>query len=522
MLRITREKVNTDIEQQILINLITNTSFISQTCTLINTSLFSSDYISRIAEWCLDYFKQYNQAPNKYIEIIFKEKALDMEVEVRENIGNFLSNLSDKYIENPDVNISYLIDKTKDFFKRKLYAQFLSNLRNIEKGSIEDLEGKIDAEIKQLSIQKPSLFTFSKPLEKINLHSEREESLVLSKDECGKLGNFLGDMRKEWLVSFQAPEKGGKSFMMNEMAFLGLEQNRKVLFISLEMSQYEVEERIYNRLTGAYAESEEINIYPVMDCEHNQNGECNKTCRVNRINIYYNGEKLQYPPPKAFSDYKPCTFCRNHPTEWMDFQPETWFKEIRVPKLTNSLKKKKIKRFKTLYPGCDLVVKSFNAMEATMNDVEQYVTSLENNIGFYPDMIVLDYIDILDCKESGLFGRDKIDYNWKKAKQLAQKKHVLLVTGEQSRRLFGKEVQDVDDASEDKRKNAHIDAKFSINQTKEEKEVETRRLGQLLHRHRKTSNLMLYCLGFLEIGQPVLDCETTFYKPKTKNTNNRR
>ncbi len=523
MMRITREKINTDIEQLILINLITNTSFISQTVSLINPSLFSSNYITIISEWCLSYFKSYNQAPKKQIEIIFKESALNMEIETRDNIADFLSKLSDKYINESEINTSYLIDQTTDFFKRKLYIQFISNieyLKSEDLDNLSNLEENIDNEIKQLTSQKPSLFTFSQPLKEVSLYSKREESLVLSKEKCGELGKFLGDMRKEWLVSFQAPEKGGKSFMMNEMVFLGLEQNKKVLFISLEMGQSEVEERIYNRLTGAYTNTEPVNVYPVMDCYYNQNGECSKTCRNNRINIYYNGEKVKYPPPRQFSGYKPCTFCRNHITEYMDFQPDVWFKECHVKELTNSLKKRKIKRFNTLFPKNDLIVKSFPAMSATMSDIKQYVTSLENNIGFYPDMIVLDYIDILDCDKRGLSSRDKIDYNWKQAKQLAQEKHILLITGEQSRRLFGKEVQDVDDASEDKRKNAHIDAKFSINQTKEENDSEVRRLGQLLHRHRKVSSLMLFCLGFLEIAQPVLDCATIFYKPKTKKTNN--
>lgn len=507
MLNIKREKVDTSIEKRIITGMITNTEFISRIAPLVSENMFS-EYSQTISSWCIDYYNKYNEAPKKQIESIFEEKRCELEVDIEKNISTYLQSLSNNYRVSEKINVEYLADKAEEFFKDKLVNNFAKSIsRKLRAGDLSDIEQDIS------KFQKVSTDTISffQPLKEIgDFKEDGGEDVVLKKKD--KVGKFLGEMRRGWLVSFQAPEKGGKSFILNEMLFRSLMENRKVLFISLEMNNREIQERIYNRLTGkAYKVINPIT-YPVFDCVLNQMGECDKSFKQNRTHIMSGEEILSFPLPLSKQEYQPCTLCRGS----RSFVPAVWYNQAIIPPLSNKVNEDKIKRFNTLYPDSELVTKSFPAFKATPDDIMKYINALENNIGFMPDVFILDYVDILDNTEASFSERGRIDWVWKKMKQMAEEKHILIITAEQSKKLLGKETQTADDNSEDKRKNAHINAKFSINCTLEENEQGVRRIGQLLHRHRKVSAKQLMCLGCLEVSAPIIDCEEIFYINKKK------
>ena len=90
--------------------------------------------------------------------------------------------------------------------------------------------------------------------------------------------------------------------------------------------------------------------------------------------------------------------------------------------------------------------------------------------GWLPDVIVIDYADLLAAESSRTEGRDTINGTWKALRALSQELHGLVVTATQS---------DANSAttglltranfSEDKRKFAHITGMNGLNQNNEEK-----------------------------------------------------
>ena len=512
MLNIKREKIDSSIEKRIITGMVVNTEFLSKVVPLISENMFS-EYSQILSTWCVEYFNQYAKAPGKQIELLFEEKRDQIEESVEKNISSYLQSLSNEYSISKNTDIECLFDRAEVFFEEKKNINFAKTIsRKLRTGDLSDIESDIS------NFQKVStnIISYSQPLKEIGEFKEDggEDVVLKCKD---KFSTFLGEMMKGWIVSFQAAEKGGKSFILNEMIWQGLTNNKKVLSISLEMNEQQTHGRIYNRLTGRANKVINPITYPVFDCMLNQTGECDKSFKQNRIHIMAGEDVMKFPLPSSKQEYQPCTICRGTNS----FVPAVWFNQININPVSNKINKQKMDIFNRLYPKSSLITKSFPAFKATPDDIRKYINSLEFTIGFIPEILVLDYFDILDNSEAKLSERGRVDWVWKMMKQIAEEKHILIISVEQSRKLLGKETQDADDNSEDKRKNAHINAKYAINSTVEENDQGIIRINHILHRHQKISIKQLMCLGCLEVSSPIIDCEEIYYQKKTNKTNNK-
>ena len=89
-----------------------------------------------------------------------------------------------------------------------------------------------------------------------------------------------------------------------------------------------------------------------------------------------------------------------------------------------------------------------------------------------PDVIVIDYADILDMSHKGLEGRDCINQAWKELRALSQYYHCLVITATQTdAAAFDTGLLRRKNFSEDKRKFSHVTGMMGINQTDDEKEM---------------------------------------------------
>lgn len=95
-----------------------------------------------------------------------------------------------------------------------------------------------------------------------------------------------------------------------------------------------------------------------------------------------------------------------------------------------------------------------------------------------PDVIIIDYVDILDMNYSGLEGRDRINKVWKQLRRLSQDRHCLVVTATQSdAAAYDVKTISKKHFSEDKRKHAHVTGMVGLNQTDKEKKLGVMRLN---------------------------------------------
>jgi replicative DNA helicase len=103
--------------------------------------------------------------------------------------------------------------------------------------------------------------------------------------------------------------------------------------------------------------------------------------------------------------------------------------------------------------------------------------------GWVPDVVVIDYADILAPMHSTDEGREQINKTWKAMRALSQSGHALVATATQSSaKGYSANILTRKEFSDDKRKMAHVTAMIGINISEEEKENGLMRLNYIVLR----------------------------------------
>ncbi len=126
--------------------------------------------------------------------------------------------------------------------------------------------------------------------------------------------------------------------------------------------------------------------------------------------------------------------------------------------------------------------------------------------GWVPDVIVVDYADILAPPYGVVDSRHQIDATWRQLRGLSQDTHSLVVTATQSDAAsYDTEVLSRKNFSEDKRKFAHVTDMVGINATSREMDDGIYRLNHIVIREQKNSERkVVHVAGSLDIGHPAL------------------
>lgn len=263
------------------------------------------------------------------------------------------------------------------------------------------------------------------------------------------------------------------TFFLLEIAVWGILSRKRTLIISLEMDKHRVYKRIYKRLTASADQAKEY-IMPIFDCKLNQEGICEKTERKNKNRLLDDFGKK----PKHFEKdlkYKVCTSCRGT----KEFKPATWFTVTKREELRQNKAVKQISAISKQFGNKVRAIK-YPTKTANVARIRSDIQALEENEGFVPDLIIIDYADILGKEDARESGRDAINATWEALKGMTDELHCCVVTASQSNRAgFDRENVTQTNASEDIRKMAHADIWFGINQTPDEKRASIARISKI-------------------------------------------
>jgi len=488
------------IEKNIALGSIISTEFCRRIFPLYKQEYIVSSYVKRIINWCKRYFEEYEEAPKKHIEIIFSDNVSELREKEKLIINDFLTQIIDEYTVSASFNVQYIIDVTLKYFKKRELELI------VEKGKSFLSKNKIDETerlIRNYSTISKQMSNIVNPFDSdtINKYLIAEDVDSLFKLN-GSVGELIGPFRRGWLIGFLAPMKRGKSWWLQEIAVNAVLNNLNTFFVSLEMNEKTIVNRIYARILG-YSDGIKEIVFPVFDCLRNQVGACRKKDRLSKVSLATDVSDL----PHEFipvENYVPCDVCRGK----KDFIPAVWYEIRKIDKKTLRKKKKILKGFASMF-GKHLRIISFPAFSATVDDIFYELDILESTENFVPDVICIDYADILAFSNFKFGERELIDITWKKMKRLADEKHIAVFTASQSNRgSIKKKVVDQIDTAEDIRKIAHVDMMISLNQLPEEKAKNLMRLSLIAHRHKNfNSNKQVMVLQQLNIAQPCIDSE---------------
>lgn len=248
---------------------------------------------------------------------------------------------------------------------------------------------------------------------------------------------------------------------------------------------------------------------PCVDCWYHQTDTCDHPDREESDGYLFHDVQEQklithdmlMEALEEHPDHAPCRNCKDiRGAVWLEKQdavkPLTWkdaYKSMR------DWRKRYNRRFKLVtYPNETL----------TMQEINNLLNLWERQEDFKPDVILIDYADILapDQDSARLDGRAQINKIWQRMRRLSQEKQCLLITATQAAASsYEKETITLTDFSEDKRKYAHTTATYSLNQTDEEKKIGIMRLGELVIRESEFDRTrQVKVLQCLQRGRPFI------------------
>lgn len=439
-----RKKIESHIEKQLLVALIMSTEFLSQAQFLIDLSLIDLPYFQRITQWCLEYHAKYGRAPGANIQSIFSDweervsgnAAMASEVD---SVADLLEGLSNESSSDP-MNVPYLIDHLRAYLERKKLQRLQEHLNYALQSGQED-------EAKEAILNfHPIEVMAGNGVDPFLDQGVWERTFSLSASEPlisfpGDAGTFLNPgLTRDGLIGIQAPEKRGKTFWCIEFVARALSERRRIAFFQVgDLSEHQVMIRL-----GMYWAQR-----PFLP----------HLCKTYSV-------PMEIKPPRA-----------------LDEEPEI---ETEERKFTHTLTKSacekacmKLQRGYGLNPKKSYLKVSIHPNSSiNVAGISSILDRWELTEGFIPDVIVVDYADILAPEDPRAQPRDQVNSTWKALRKLSQERHALVIAPTQADAAsYDINTQSMKNFSEDKRKLAHVTGMLGLNQTEDEKALNIMRLN---------------------------------------------
>lgn len=501
--------------------------------------VYFNEYNRIIFKWLIEYYQLYKKAPGSNIQNIYSNRKGELEPNQATIIESYLDRYAEEYIYKHEINFDFIkkdvIPKFVTFQEAELLQKGLQiGLDNYNTQQIIEAIESFNNFSAEETEDFDTIIPCSSNIVKEYYNRGMDKGLF---SLPGQIGKLIGPIYKGATYAVTGTEKSGKTFFMQELAYQAVLFNRlKVIDISLEMTKEDRQERIWSRIGNftpdIFSSGEQL--IPLFDCLNNQMGTCQvkkrKTNRLNLIkNVDFEVEFWERP------EWKICTKCRNMkygeeinirqiPKE-KRFIPAIWYKRKNI-KLMNRFRVERSIKLLKHFNFTNYRQKTFARFSASFDDIYNYYKNYTKKAKFKPDVVIIDYPDIMRPISGQLLDRFNIDYNWKSCAQFAQEENIALIIADQTNKAARNQRSiKAGDTSEDKRKDAHINLRITLNKTEEEENLGLQRVGTLFKRKGKTINTEVMLLQNMAVGNPLLDSEFWPHKwlkypiVKSKNDN---
>lgn len=505
---VSRRKVDTSQERAILIGAIVSDRFLRDVIPMYQPSLFEISYSNIIMGWCIRHFKRYEKAPQKLIQDVFAQwKKTNKSDDQVEFIEGFLATLSDEFEHASRFNAEYLLDKAIAHFKTrslKVLSEDISD--SLNHNDLDSAEGALNDYKKVEQISDTSISVLDDETSWKEAFEEASEPLF--KLPAGPLNDMIGDQfTRDSFVALMGMAKSGKSFSLMFLAHCAVKSRCNVASFQvgdLSKNQTMMREGIY--LTGR-SNKEKYNRtlhQPELDCEHNQDNSCTKRSRSCRVGCLAEDETLL--PPSEAVGYVSCSNCQS--SIGGDFKGAVWLNTRRPVRLLDWQSAfKAAQDFKKKYKAQRYKLSVHPARSMNISMIEAQLDTWERLEGWIPDVILIDYADILAPERKGnKETRDDVNEGWTAMRALSQKRHCCVITATQaSGAAIKQKTVSREHYSSDRRKFDHVTAMYGLSQTPEEKRLGIVRWGGLVVRESDwDAEYQVSVIGHLAAGNPYV------------------
>lgn len=451
-------------ERRLLISLVVDKTVLGAvTNRWEKDGLFSNRWSNLIANWCVDHYRKYKKAPGKVVEGLFDSWAAEghKDKETVKFAEQFLASLSGQYESQKRATQSeYMLDLAGTYFTEVRMKKVMEEVQ----GHLEAKDHKkAQTAWNKYHAVELGMETGSNIVDEENCMSaafeERRKPLV---KYPGAMGTFFDTaLERDALIAFMGPEKSGKSFCLIDVGWTAMLQKKKVVFFAVgDMSKNQMLRRIGVRAAQV----------PM------------KPCTVRK--------PIQIEP--SSSDDPPNVIMEERVYEYGLTGDQAWRAICKV-RDKRGLAKDQFKL--SVHPNNSI---SYLGIESWLDG--------QARDGWVPDVIVIDYADILAPVNGTAETRDQINTTWKGLRSLSQKMHCLVVTATQADAAsYNTKTLDRSNFSEDKRKLAHATGVIGINQNDQEKRNGIHRYNWIVVREQEFDiKKCVYAAGCLALCRPMM------------------
>lgn len=423
--------------------------------------LLDSRHANIIVNWCVHHYRKYGKPPRHNLEAIhdaWSNKTQDKEL--AKSVESLMLQLSAEYESKAKVQEDYVIDLAAKLFKK---VQLRKRNREIE--ALLEL-GDVDKATSLAETYAPIQMGGRAWVDVTSADHNLKRALKKAQEPPlitwpGAAGQFLGNtFRRGGFVCFEGPDGRGKTTTLTDIAYRAICQDKKVAFFAVgDMSADEMLELFASRGSG-----------------HPKAGD---------------GTEFKYPISMTVQGT----------------DVHVVHEDRTKPELTYGAARKFWRKFEAKHGGGLLRVSAYPNDSVSILGLQAELNNWQRR-GWSPDMICVDYLDLLTPMDSNKFTetREQIDKTWKKARGMAQIYNACVVTVAQTDSdAYTAEVITMKNFSGSKGKNAHVTAMLGLNQTDTLKEqgvmgwnFPKRRRGKAI------TSQMLYIAGCPAIGQTCI------------------
>lgn len=450
------ERVDISVEGRILGNLITSGELLGKVRQIIDPTLFESPVSRIVTQWVLDYFDRLHEAPGKAITDVYIARREELNEADAGLVKAFLKNCSATW---KPTNVAFAEGMVTKFFQGRSLDRLIDNLKaKSAGGNIEGAQRLIAEYVKPEVVHSRSIDILRGGKSSVAaiqhaFQNEAEELFSLR----GGLDHLVGGpLCRGELVSFLAPPKAGKTWWMIDVSNTAATRGQKVLFVSCEMTEDQVVRRFWQSLSACSRFGEDA-------------------------------------PGGAF---------RQNGDKWDLVQGTR--KTTRVPLDEVGIEAVQ-NRYCQMGDG-DLKIRCYPPRTLTLQKLRSELKVLEVFENFVPDVIVIDYADIM-ALPPGRERRLQLDELWLGLRNISLEMNNLVITASQTNRetLGGKRDADETNTAECASKVNHVTRMITINRSPRDKKLGIYRMSCQTMRDGRECFETLVVLNCLEIGRPWMD-----------------
>ena len=427
--------------------------------------MFRSRLANLLAKWCLEHWEKYKEPPRKSIQVYYdlwaqRHQRDEATITLIERLLSSLSEQFEMEDEAGTLSEDYVLSLAEKQFNAVKLLRTVESVQNL-------LEmGEVEIANETMEDHRRIAFAGTQGVHLINDRNAIQEAFEESHEDLinypGALGEFFaGEFVRDAFVSFMAPEKRGKTWWLIDVALQAVKARRRVAFFSAgDLTDMQMRRRIAIAVSGHPRRAKAIQ-YP-LDFEFVEGA----GFLAKFAERHYDSDLTWRTAARSF-DKLLRRYVRSR---------DPYFKLLTVPAGTLSV-----------------------------DDMRNHLSKWDESL-WTPDVIVVDYADIL-CPKRGLSDtRERINSTWMDLRALSQERKALVVTATQAdAKSYGSYLLTRSNFSDDKRKLAHVTAMIGINQTLVEKKHGIFRLNQILSREGTlTENDQVVVAGCLDIGRPAI------------------